>query len=67
MTIDQIVHATAGSVVLASIALGALVHPYWLALGAMVGINLLQSAFTSFCPLATVLKNMGVPERASGC
>lgn len=66
MTVDQIVHFTAGTFVLASIALGALVHPFWLALGAMVGVNLAQSAFTSFCPLASMLKSLGVAEHRRG-
>ncbi len=62
MNVIQIVHFTAGTMVLLSIALGVAVHPYWLALGAMVGANLAQSAFTSFCPLVSVLKRFGVAE-----
>ncbi len=59
MSIDRIVLAFAGTVVLASLALAQLVHPNWLWLTAFVGANLLQSAFTGFCPLALVLKRLG--------
>ncbi|MCO6184716.1 DUF2892 domain-containing protein [Rhizobium sp. L1K21] len=60
MPIDKIVLAFAGSVVLISLALALYVHPgfYWLT--AFVGANLLQSAFTGFCPLAMILKKLGV-------
>lgn len=60
MSIDRIVLAFAGTVILVSLALSQLHHPYWLGLTAFVGLNLLQSAFTGFCPLALVLKAMGV-------
>ena len=59
-SIDRIVLAFAGTVVLASLALGLTVNPWWFALTAFVGLNLLQSAFTGFCPLAIVLKRLGV-------
>ena len=64
MTIDRIVLAFAGTVVLIGLALGTLVSPWWLLLSAFVGLNLLQSSFTGFCPLASVLKKFGV---APGC
>jgi hypothetical protein len=60
MRIDQLVLAVAGGVVLLSALLAWLVSPAWLLLTAFVGINLLQSAFTGFCPLAIILKKMGV-------
>ena len=59
MPIDRIVFAVAGSMVLAGLALGYFVNPYWLLLPAFVGLNLLQSAFTGFCPLAIILKKAG--------
>jgi hypothetical protein len=59
MNVDRIVLAFAGTMVLASLALGLYVHPYWFALTAFVGFNLLQSAFTGFCPLAVILRKMG--------
>jgi hypothetical protein len=45
--------------VLASIGLSLTVSPYWLILGAFVGLNLFQSAFTGFCPLAIILRKFG--------
>jgi len=59
MTIDRIVLAFAGSMVLLSLALGLLVSPWWFALTGFVGANLLQSAFTGFCPLAILLRKLG--------
>ncbi len=60
MSIDRIVLAFAGTMILVSLALSQLVSPYWLLLTAFVGLNLLQSAFTGFCPLAIVLRKLGV-------
>jgi Protein of unknown function (DUF2892) len=60
MTIDRIVLAFAGSMILLSLALGLLVSPYWFLLTGFVGLNLLQSAFTGFCPLAIFLKTLGL-------
>lgn len=59
MSIDRIVMAFAGTVVLLSLALSHLHSPQWLWLTAFVGANLLQAAFTGFCPLAIVLKRLG--------
>ena len=61
MNIDRAVFAFAGSVVLLSLLLGYFFSPWWLALTAFVGLNLLQAAFTGFCPLAIILKKVGVP------
>jgi len=59
MSIDRIVLAFAGVVILASLALSQLHHVYWLVLTAFVGANLLQAAFTGFCPVAIVLRKLG--------
>ena len=59
MNIDRMVMAFAGCVVLASLTLGLLVHPYWFALTAFAGANMLQAAFTGFCPAAMVFKALG--------
>jgi hypothetical protein len=59
MSIDRIVLAFAGSMILLSLLLGYLVSPHWYWLTAFVGANLLQSAFTGFCPLAMLLKKFG--------
>ncbi|MBP2293325.1 YgaP family membrane protein [Azospirillum rugosum] len=60
MTIDRVVLAFAGTVVLASLALAQLHNPAWLWLTAFVGANMFQAAFTGFCPLAIILKRLGV-------
>lgn len=65
MTIDRWVLAFAGTMVLLSVALGYAVHAGWLWLGVFVGANLLQSAFTGFCPLAIILKKFGVRSGAA--
>ncbi len=59
MSIDRIVMAFAGTVILVSLALSQLHSPQWLWLTAFVGANLLQAAFTRFCPLAMILKRLG--------
>ncbi len=59
MSIERIVLAFAGSMVLISLALAHLHSPNWLWLAAFVGINMLQSAFTRFCPLAMLLARLG--------
>lgn len=60
MNIDRFVFAFAGVIILASVALGYYVSPYWLCLTAFIGLNLLQASFTGFCPLAMILKRLGV-------
>jgi hypothetical protein len=65
MSIDRIVLAFAGFMVLASLLLGVYVSPNWFWFTAFVGANLLQSAFTGFCPLALILKRLGVQRGAA--
>ncbi len=65
MTIDRIVLAFAGAMVLLSLSLGLLASPYWFLLTGFVGLNLFQSAFTGFCPLAIVLKKFGLAPGAA--
>lgn len=60
MSIERIVMAFAGTVVLISAILAWQVSQNWLILTAFVGANLLQSSFTGFCPLAIVLKKLGM-------
>ncbi|MFM7066527.1 MAG: DUF2892 domain-containing protein [Gammaproteobacteria bacterium] len=64
MNLDRAVVAFAGTMVLLSLALAHYVNPQWLWFTAFVGANLLQSAFTGFCPLAIILRKLGVQ---SGC
>ncbi len=65
MGIDRIVMAFAGTMILASLLLGIYVHPNWFWLTAFVGANLLQSSFTGFCPLAIILRKLGVKPGAA--
>ncbi|ANE54578.1 MULTISPECIES: DUF2892 domain-containing protein [Methylomonas] len=60
MSIDRMVMAFAGSFILASLALAHWHSPNWLWFTAFVGANLLQASFTGFCPLAIILKKLGV-------
>jgi hypothetical protein len=62
MTIDRIVRLVAGAFVLISLVLARTVSMNWLFFTAFVGLNLLQSAFTNWCPLMSILRKMGVPE-----
>jgi hypothetical protein len=60
MSIDRIVLAVAGSFILISLLLAHFYSPHWLWFTGFVGANLLQSAFTGFCPMAILLKKLGV-------
>ena len=56
---DPFIRALAGSMVLLSLALAHFVSPWWLLLTTFVGANLLQSAFTGFCPPIVILRKLG--------
>jgi len=60
MSIDRLVMRFAGTMILVSLLLSLVHSPHWLWFTAFVGANLLQSSFTGFCPLAIVLKKIGV-------
>jgi hypothetical protein len=60
MSIDRLVIAVAGSFILMSLLLAHFHSENWLWFTAFVGANLLQSAFTGFCPMAILLKKLGV-------
>jgi hypothetical protein len=60
MTVDRAVLAFAGCMILVSLALSQIMSPYWLLFTAFVGANMLQSAFTGFCPAAMIFKRLGV-------
>ena len=59
MSIDRLVMAFAGGMILLNILMSLLHSSYWLFFTAFVRFNLLQAAFTGFCPLAIILKNIG--------
>jgi hypothetical protein len=60
MSLDRTVLAFAGAMVLLSVALTFWVSPYFLWLTVFVGLNMLQSAFTGFCPAAMLFRRLGV-------
>lgn len=60
MNIDRAVLSFAGFVVLLGLALGFYVSPYWYLLTAFAGLNMIQAAFTGFCPAAIVFKKLGL-------
>jgi hypothetical protein len=60
MNVDRLVLATAGSLIVVSVLLGNLVHPYWYALAAFLGADLAQASVTGYCPLAAMLRRVGV-------
>lgn len=62
---ENFIRAFAGVFVLFSLALGYLYSPYWYLFTAFVGVNLLQSAFTHFCPLEIILRYLGVGRQSS--
>ncbi len=62
MTVDRLLRLIAGMFVLVSLALGYWVSPYWYLFTAFVGLNLLQSGLTHWCPMMTLLRRLGVPE-----
>jgi hypothetical protein len=62
MRLEEMLRAIAGLFVLASVALGRWVHPGFYLFTAFVGLNLLQSAFTRWCPMISILRALGVRE-----
>lgn len=60
MTLDRSVLAFAGAMVLLSVALTAWVSPLFIWFTVFIGLNLLQSAFTGFCPAAMAFRRLGV-------
>jgi len=62
MTVERTLRLMAGSFVLLSLALGYWLSPYWFLFTAFVGLNLLQSGITNWCPAMTILRRLGVPD-----
>ncbi len=59
MTTHDLIRLLAGAVTLAGVALTRFVSPWWLLLPAFVGLNLIQSVFTGFCPPTLLLRKLG--------
>jgi hypothetical protein len=62
MTVNECLRAVAGVFVVASLALGWWVSPYFFLFTAFVGLNLFQSAFTGWCPMMTFLRKLGMRD-----
>ncbi len=65
MTLEPMLRLIAGTVVTASVLLGTLVHPAFLWMTGFVGLNLVQSAFSGWCPMMAILRKAGVQDSAS--
>jgi hypothetical protein len=66
MKLEMRIRVLAGTMILASLALAHWVSPWWLLLTAFVGVNLIQSAFTGFCPAEKILARI-FPDSTGGC
>jgi Inner membrane protein YgaP-like, transmembrane domain len=64
MNVDRAVMAMAGLMILVSVVLAYAVSPWWLLLTGFVGLNMLQAAFTGFCPAAMIFRKVGIK---AGC
>ena len=62
MTVNRYLRLIAGFFIVLSVVLAQAYSPYWIYFTAFVGLNLLQSAFTDWCPMITVLRKLGVRE-----
>jgi hypothetical protein len=62
MTVNEALRAMAGIIVLVTLALGHWVSPYWYLFTAFVGLNLLQSAFTKWCPAMWIFDRLGLKK-----
>ena len=60
MTVERLLRGIAGTFILVTVLLAHYHSPYWLFFTAFVGLNLLQSAITDFCPMMTILKKLGI-------
>ncbi len=66
MRLESAVYLAAGTMVLVSTGLAVAVSPWWLLLTGFVGFNLVQSAFTSFCPAEIFFRKLGLKQRGCG-
>jgi hypothetical protein len=60
MNVERLLRLIAGVIVLLTVALGYWVSPYWFLMTGFVGLNLLQSGFTNWCPMMAILRKLGV-------
>lgn len=62
MTVDRYLRLIAGSFILATLLLGYFHHPAWFLFTGFVALNLIQSAFTNWCPMMAILRSLKVPD-----
>jgi hypothetical protein len=67
MKLENAIRILAGTMILLSLALAHWVNPQWLWLAAFVGANLIQSAFTGFCPAEKILRKLGIGQEGAKC
>lgn len=67
MKMESLIRILAGSMVLISVGLAYFVSPWWLLLACFVGLNLIQSAFTGFCPAEMIFRKLGWGTEAASC
>jgi hypothetical protein len=65
MTVERALRLLAGAFVLLSLVLGYWVSPWWFLFTAFVGLNLLQSGFTNWCPAMAIFRKWGLPDPAA--
>lgn len=59
MSLDRVMFVFAGSMILLSVLLSLTVHQWWIVLAVFAGLNMIQAAFTGFCPAAMLFKRLG--------
>lgn len=67
MKMENAIRILAGTMVLISISLAHWVSEWWLLLAAFVGCNLIQSAFTGFCPAEKIFAKLGIGRGGKSC
>lgn len=67
MTLEGAIRVLAGTMILISLALAVWINHWWLLLTAFVGLNLIQSAFTGFCPPEKLFKKLGIGNPSGKC
>jgi hypothetical protein len=67
MKLENAIRILAGTMVLISISLAHWVSEWWLLLAAFVGCNLIQSAFTGFCPAENIFRKLGIGKESESC
>jgi hypothetical protein len=65
--VEQYLRGIAGFFILVSVLLAYYLSPYWLLFTGFVGLNLLQSAFTNWCPMMAILQKLGLKSQCQPC